>query len=152
MGYLFWAGISVISLGGLIYGWLVFPPNAPHPIYGLDGSIALLALSALLVVVSATVIVVSRVPRRARFAVAGVLLVVAVAGVLPVAIIDLAAFGHDDGGGFLLAEVVAGMVVLAVAVIRTPMKEDHDRRPDTESRAYRELRRRSAEIDRRRTG
>jgi hypothetical protein len=153
MGYIAWSGISVIGLGSPIYIWLTLPDVAIHAGYGLGGSIAVLALSILVVAVATAVIFVRRVPGRARSAVAAMLLVAVGAGIVPVGIIDLLHPGSaTDATYILLANPAIGMVVLAVAVIRTPLKEDHDRGLDTESRAYRELLRRSAETDRHRTG
>lgn len=153
MGYIAWSAISLIGLGAPIYIWLMVPDVAIRAGYGLGGSVAALALSIVLVAVATAVIFVRRVPRRVRSAVAAMLLVAVGAGVVPVGIIDLLHPGSPaDLAYILLVNPIIGMVVLAVAVIRTPMKEDHDRRPVTESRAYRELLRRSAEINRRRTG
>ena len=153
MGYLTWSGVSVFGLGSPIYIWLMLPDIAIRAGYGLVGSIAALAVSILLVTVATVVIFVRRVPGRARSAVAAMLLVAVGAGVVPVGIIDLLhPSSSTDGTYILLVTPVIGMVVLAVAVIRTPLKEDHDRRPITESRAYRELLRRSEEANRRRPG
>ena len=75
--YATWSGISVIGLGSLIQIWLMVPAAAIHAGYGLAGSIAVLALSMLLVAVATAVIFVRRVPKRARSAVAAMLLVAA---------------------------------------------------------------------------
>jgi len=153
MGYLSWSGISVIGLGGPIYIWLMQPHIAIRAGYGFGGSIAVLAVSILLVTVATVALFLRQVPRRVRSAIAAMLLVAAGAGVAPVGIVDLLYPGSPaDSTYILLAIPVIGMVVLAVAVIRTPLKEDHDRGFNTESRAYRELLRRSEEINRHRTG
>jgi hypothetical protein len=145
--------MSVIGLGMPIYIWLMLSDTAIRAGYGLGGSIAVLALSILLVTVATVVIFVRRVPRRVRSAVAAMLLVAVGAGVVPVGIIDLLHPGSPaDSAYILLTYPAIGMVFLAVAVIRTPLKEDHDRRPITESRAYQELLRRSEERNRRRAG
>jgi hypothetical protein len=149
-----WAGMSIIYLSGVIFVWLTFPENAVHAGYGLTGSIAVLALSVLLIAVSAVAVILgaSRVPRPARLTVAGALLVVAAGGLVPLAIFDLRGPGPSDSGDIAMAMASAGMVILAVHLIRPPRKDDHGRRSASGSRAYQELLRRSAEIDRRRTG
>ena len=114
-----WTGMSEIYLLGVLYGWWLNPSDAVHAGYGLDGSIAVLAFSALLVVVGAAVILgASRVPRPARLTVAWLMIVIAGLGPGTLAIGDL----FTSGTGYLLAGAVVGMVVLAATLIQAPRK------------------------------